>query len=65
MIKVKIGVNFHGLNMFYKTNSFRLRLSYLFFKPIVKFNMISADFNFSFGGRVAKVINEIGVPQKK
>ena len=65
MIKVKIGVNFHGLNMFYKTNSIRLRVSYLFFKPIVKFNMRSADFNFSFGGRVAKVINEIGVPKKK
>tara|TARA_Y100000992_G_scaffold300993_1_gene270840 strand:- start:2278 stop:3423 length:1146 start_codon:yes stop_codon:yes gene_type:complete len=63
-INTKVGVNFHGLNMFYKTKSFKLKLSYLIFKPIVKFNMKSADFNFSFGGRVSELIEKIGISPK-
>ena len=51
--------------MFYKTNSFRLRVSYLFFKPIVKFNMRSADLTFfNLAENSGKIINEIGVPKK-
>ncbi len=63
-LDVKVGVNFHGLNMFYKTQSYRLKLSYLLFKPIVRFNIRSANINFSFGGRVSRIINEIGVLNK-
>lgn len=56
-----IGVKFHGLNMFQKAASFRSKFEHLMFRPSVKFNMLNADVNFSYGGKITGITERVGV----
>jgi glycosyltransferase involved in cell wall biosynthesis len=41
------------------------KLQHLMFRPAVKFNMLNADYNFSYGGKISEITNEIGVEWDK
>ncbi len=58
----KIGVNFHGYEMFQKAPDFKIKLQHLFLlrKP-VKFLSQKADVVFSYGGKITTIIKSIGV----
>jgi glycosyltransferase involved in cell wall biosynthesis len=60
-----IGVNFHGMNMFLPTSGSKLKFSNIIFKYIVKKNMISSDFVFSYGANVSLTILNAGVDSNK
>lgn len=60
-----IGIKFHGMNMFQKPPSFRGWLEQLIFRPPVKFNMMNADYVFSYGGKITNVIQNIGIDNSK
>ncbi|MEO9532078.1 MAG: glycosyltransferase family 4 protein [Crocinitomicaceae bacterium] len=64
-IFIPIAVNFHGFEMFQKPPSTRVKWEYKLFKKAVKFNVLNADFVYSFGGQITQILKDIGVPQEK
>lgn len=52
-------VNFHGLEMFQKAPSFRVKLEHLLLRKAVKYNVQNADNAVSLGGRLTAVLNNI------
>jgi glycosyltransferase involved in cell wall biosynthesis len=60
----KIGVKFHGYEMFQKAPDLKTLLQYIFLlrKP-VKHISLSADVVFSYGGKITEIIRSLGVPQ--
>lgn len=60
-----IGVKFHGLNMFQKAVNFKAKLQHLMFIPAVKYNMLNADYNFSYGGKITDITENVGVDKNK
>jgi glycosyltransferase involved in cell wall biosynthesis len=62
----KIGVKFHGYEMFQKAPDFKTLLQYTFLlrKP-VKHISLNADVVFSYGGKITDIIRGLGVPQYK
>jgi glycosyltransferase involved in cell wall biosynthesis len=65
LLTPRLGVNFHGMNMFLPTNGLKLKLSNLLFRPFVKFNMNCADHIFSYGSKVTSTINKRNIPFEK
>lgn len=58
----KIGVNFHGYEMFQKAPDFKIKLQHLFLlRNPVKFLSQKADVVFSYGGKITDIIKSIGV----
>ncbi len=54
-----IGVNFHGLEMFQKAPSFRVKLEHLMFRcPVKRVNKLS-DNTFSLGGKLTGILRNI------
>ncbi|MFT4601202.1 MAG: glycosyltransferase involved in cell wall biosynthesis [Arenicella sp.] len=64
-LKTPITVNFHGFEMFQKPPNNRVKLEYKLFKKAVKYNIRNADYVYSFGGQIGKIIQEIGIPEEK
>lgn len=64
-IKLPIAVNFHGFEMFQTPPSTRVMLEYKLFKAAVKYNVLNADFVYSFGGQITQILKNLGVPQEK
>jgi glycosyltransferase involved in cell wall biosynthesis len=60
-----VGVKFHGLNMFQTLPGFKGWLNALLFRPFVKYNMLHADYNFSYGGKITSITERVGVPKEK
>lgn len=60
-----IGVKFHGLNMFQKPPSFKGWLEQFLFRKPVKYNMLNADYVFSYGGKITELTKKIGVKEKQ
>jgi len=58
----KLGVNFHGLNMFQGSRSFSF--SKLLFRPVVKYCLQRADVVFSYGGKITEILLKIGIDPK-
>lgn len=54
-----IGVNFHGLNMFQKAASFKVKLEHLLFRYPVKRVIKLSDYTFSLGGKLTDILNKI------
>ena len=54
-----IGVNFHGLNMFQKAPSFRVKLEHLMFRCPVKRVLRLSDYTFSLGGKLTKILESM------
>jgi glycosyltransferase involved in cell wall biosynthesis len=63
--KVPVVVNFHGFEMFQDPPSKKVWLEYKFFKSAVKYNVLNADYVYSFGGKIDKILSEIGVPKER
>ena len=61
----KIGVNFHGMNMFLPVKSLKLKIVNLFFKIIVKKNMNYSDYIFSYGSKVTSTILNAQISKNK
>jgi glycosyltransferase involved in cell wall biosynthesis len=60
----KIGVNFHGLNMFQKSFNLHQYLTSLLFRRAVKQNLKGADLVFTFGGVFDTIYARLGVAHK-
>ncbi|MFN7910354.1 MAG: glycosyltransferase family 4 protein [Bacteroidota bacterium] len=62
----KIGVKFHGYEMFQKAPNYKILLQqrFLLRKPVVRLSKM-ADVVFSYGGKITDIIKEIGVDEQK
>lgn len=60
----KIGVKFHGYEMFQRSPDFKTKLQHVFLlrKP-VKYISQNADAVFSYGGKITEIIKSLGVPR--
>lgn len=61
----KIGVKFHGMNMFQKQPDFKSELTKFILRPAVKWSMKHADYVFSYGGRISDLIANTGVDKQR
>ena len=62
----RIGVKFHGYEMFQKAPDLKTWLQYTFLlKRPVKHISLNADIVFSYGGKITQIIRDLGVPQYK
>lgn len=52
-------VNFHGLEMFQKAASVKMKMEHLLLGPAVKFNLKQADYTISLGGKLTDIIASI------
>jgi glycosyltransferase involved in cell wall biosynthesis len=60
-----VAVNFHGLEMYQSLPGFKSKLQSYLLKGPVKFNLLHADYVFSYGGKISDLLRSIGVPTKK
>ncbi|MCA0429115.1 MAG: glycosyltransferase family 4 protein [Bacteroidetes bacterium] len=62
----KIGVKFHGYEMFQKPPNFKIKLQQIFLlrKPVKKLSL-NADVVFSYGGKITTIIKQLGVTENK
>jgi glycosyltransferase involved in cell wall biosynthesis len=60
-----ISVKFHGYEMFQPAPSFKVKLEHYMLRGPVKFNNQTADWVFSYGGRISPIIKSIGVDEAK
>ena len=63
--KVKIGINFHGYEMYQNSPNLKISLQHFLLRPFVKWNNNKADFIFSYGSKVTEIINNLNVPRNK
>ena len=63
--KTKVGVKFHGYEMYQYAPSFKIKLQHLMLRPFVKKINLNADVVFSYGGKITQIIKSIGVPNSK
>ena len=61
----KIGVNFHGFEMWQKPPSIKVYFQFLLLRPFVKWNIKNSDFVFSYGSKISKIIKDLGVVPNK
>ena len=57
----KIGINFHGYEMFQKTTGLKSKLQQFLLKPFVKTINLKSDVVFSYGGKITSIIQSLGV----
>jgi glycosyltransferase involved in cell wall biosynthesis len=62
----KIGVKFHGYEMFQKPPDFKIKLQHIFLlrRPVKKISQ-NADVVFSYGGKITDIIKSIGIEASK
>ncbi|WP_258176616.1 glycosyltransferase family 4 protein [Marinilabilia salmonicolor] len=53
--RIKTGINFHGVEMFQKAPSLRIKLEHLLLRPWVKWNIRHSDIIFSLGGKLTHI----------
>lgn len=63
--KAKVGVNFHGLEMFQKQADFKSKLQSKLLTKTVREHLRNADFVFSLGGELTKIIELQGVEKNR
>ena len=59
----EITLNFHGLEMFQKAPSFRVKLEHLLLRGAVKYNVRNAGSAISLGGKLTNILKEITAKQ--
>ncbi len=64
-LKSKIGIKFHGYEMFQYAPNFKIKLQHFMLRPFVRMINNRADFIFSYGGKITNIINSLGVPKRK
>lgn len=62
--KPLIGINFHGIEMFQKAPSFRVKLEHLLLRIPVRRNLKLSDSIFSLGGKLTRIQKEIAPKQE-
>ncbi len=60
-IKVPIVSNLHGLEMYQKAPSVKVKLTHLLLRKITKFVSIQSDYVFSFGGEIKRINSALGI----
>jgi glycosyltransferase involved in cell wall biosynthesis len=63
--KIKTGINFHGVEMFQKAPSLRVKLEHQLLRPWVKWNLRHSDIIFSLGGKLTGLQKKLAGPQNK
>lgn len=61
----RIGVNFHGFEMFQKPPSLKAKLEQYLLRPPVMFCIKKADYVFSYGGKITDIILSLGIDREK
>ena len=61
----KVGVKFHGMNMFLPTVGIKQKLEQFLLRPPTKQILKKADVVFSYGGKVTTTIEKVGITRKK
>lgn len=61
----KVGVKFHGYEMFQAGGSLAMQLKKWMLRGPVRWNSINADVVFSYGSKITEIIENIGVPKSK
>lgn len=64
-IKPKIGVKFHGYEMYQYTPSFKIKFQHILLRKFVKKLNNKADYVFSYGGKITNFIKDLGVTNDK
>ena len=59
--KIKVGINFHGYEMFQFAPNFKIKFQHLILRPFVRMINKRADFVFSYGSIITDIICNIGV----
>lgn len=60
---IPTAINFHGVEMFQKAPSFRVKLEHLLLRPFVLKNLKRSDYAFSLGGKLTALLEKL-VPGK-
>ena len=61
----KIGVNFHGYEMFQYSLNPKMKIQHLMLRPFVKMINRKADFIFSYGSKITEIIANLGIEKNK
>lgn len=64
-LNFKIGVKFHGYEMYQYAPDFKIKLQHIMLRPFVKWTNHQADIVFSYGGKITSIIKRIGVTENK
>lgn len=64
-LNFKIGVKFHGYEMYQYAPNIKIKLQHLMLRPFVKCINSQADFIFSYGGKITSIIKKMGVSKNK
>ena len=57
----KIGVNFHGFEMWQNPPNVKAYFQFLLLKPFVKWNIKNSDYIFSYGPKISSIIKNLGI----
>ena len=64
-LPVKIGVKFHGYEMYQYAPNIKIKLQHLMLRYFVKRINLKADAVFSYGNKISKIIKSLGVPNNR
>ena len=65
IINPKIGVKFHGYEMYQYAPNFKIKVQHLMLRPFVKMINRKADLIFSYGSKITEIIADLGVNKSK
>ena len=60
-IQTKIGVKFHGYEMYQFAPNLKIKLQHLLLRPFVRWNTKHADYVYSYGGEITTIIENLGI----
>ena len=60
-IQTKIGVKFHGYEMFQFAPNLKIKLQHLLLRSFVRWNTEHADYVYSYGGKITTIIKNLGI----
>ena len=60
----KIGINFHGFEMWQKPPNIKFFFQHLLLRPFVKWNITNSDYVFSYGSKISSIIKKLGIDNK-
>ena len=63
--QAKVVVNLHGFEMFQFSADLKTRLAYSLLKREAKFNLIQADYVYSFGGKLNQILKSLEISEAK
>ena len=64
-IQTKIGVKFHGYEMYQFAPTLKIKLQHYMLRPFVKKICKKADIVFSYGGKISEIISGLGIPKNR